>query len=188
MEKQVSFDTTLYILDKHDMIECKPFSKFHSFPYQDDRGQVSRIFRRLPLFSHVTSAHLEIWIPDVDEALSSYIANYIAKMSALKQLHPSIWLLQVFPEAVKIGWAVILELLRRNTRVNDLHEFTRYMSGPDIQQNVSRAHVRVQQLEIAAVFVRRLRDGNEDNYRLLHLTVDGCSLSRSIVGKEWFAV
>ncbi|KAL1480936.1 hypothetical protein MTO96_050621 [Rhipicephalus appendiculatus] len=78
MEEQVSFDTTLYILDKHEMIECKAFSKFHSFPYQDDRGEVSRIFRRLPSFTHVTSAHLEIWIPDVDEALSSDIADYIA--------------------------------------------------------------------------------------------------------------
>ncbi|KAL1430289.1 hypothetical protein MTO96_015169 [Rhipicephalus appendiculatus] len=45
---------------------------------QDDRGEVSRIFRRLPSFTHVTSAHLEIWIPDVDEALSSDIAHYIA--------------------------------------------------------------------------------------------------------------
>ncbi|KAH8037845.1 hypothetical protein HPB51_018333 [Rhipicephalus microplus] len=197
MEEQVSFDSTLYILDKHDMIECKAFSKFHSFPYQDDRGEVSRIFRRLPLFSHVTSAHLEIWIPDVDEALSSDIAHYIAEPSALKELHLTIWLRQVFPEAVKIGWAVILESLRRNTSVNDLRVFTRYMSGPDIQlladtlnscQNVRRAHVRVAQPEIATVFVRRLCDGIEDNYSILHLTVDGCSLSRSGVGKEWFAV
>ncbi|KAL3197602.1 hypothetical protein MRX96_044869 [Rhipicephalus microplus] len=134
---------------------------------------------------------------DVDEALSSDIAHYIAETSALKELHLTIWLRQVFPEAVKIGWAVILESLRRNTSINDLRVFTRYMSGPDIQlladtlnscQNVRRAHVRVGQPEIATVFVRRLRDGIEDNYSLLHLTVDGCSLSRSGVGKEWFAV
>ncbi|XP_049273568.1 uncharacterized protein LOC125759206 [Rhipicephalus sanguineus] len=197
MEEQVSFDTTLYILDKHEMIECKAFSKFHSFPYQDDRGEVSRLFRRLPSFTHVTSAHLEIWIPDVDEALSSDIAHYIETTSALKELHLTIWLRQLLPEAAKIGWAAILKSLRQNTSVNDLRVVTRFMSGPDIQlladtlnscQNVRRAHVRVGKPELAAAFVRRLRDGIECNYNLLRLTVDGCDLSRSGVSKEWFAI
>ncbi|KAL1480932.1 hypothetical protein MTO96_050624 [Rhipicephalus appendiculatus] len=197
MEEQVSFDTTLYILDKHEMIECKAFSKFHSFPYQDDRGEVSRIFRRLPSFSHVTSAHLEIWIPDVDEALSSDIADYIATTTALKELHLTIWLRQLFPGEAKIGWAAILESLRRNRSVNDLRVVTRYMSGPQVQllaetlnscRNIRRAHVRVGNPEIAAVFVRRLRDGIAGNYNLLHLTVDGCDLTRSRVSKEWFVI
>ncbi|KAL3217191.1 hypothetical protein MRX96_006094 [Rhipicephalus microplus] len=67
MEERVSFDTTLYILDEHEMLECKAFSKFHSFPCQDDHGEVSRMFRRLTSFTHVTAAHLEICIPDVNK-------------------------------------------------------------------------------------------------------------------------
>lgn len=197
VEEHVSFDTTLYILDKHEMLECKGFSKFHSFPYQDNHGEVSRIFRRLSTFAHVISAHLEIWIPDVDEALSSDIAHYIASTATLKELHLTIWLRHLFPEAAKIGWAVILESLRRNTSVNELRVVARFMNGPEIQlladalnsnRSIRRAHVRIGEPEVAAVFIRRLHAGIERNHNLLSLTVDGCVLSRSRVETVWFEV
>ncbi|KAH7943783.1 hypothetical protein HPB52_011615 [Rhipicephalus sanguineus] len=165
MEEQVSFDTTLYILDKHEMIECKAFSKFHSFPYQDDRGEVSRLFRRLPSFTHVTSAHLEIWIPDVDEALSSDIAHYIETTSALKELHLTIWLRQLLPEAAKIGWAAILKSLRQNTSVNDLRVVTRYGAEalerigkhPSLQQEVAHL-LSMSEVEAATLLRTELKD------------------------------
>ncbi|KAH7943784.1 hypothetical protein HPB52_011616 [Rhipicephalus sanguineus] len=197
MEEQVSFDTTLYILDKHEMLDCKAFSKFHSFPYQDDREEVSRIFRRLPSFTHVTTAHLEICIPDVDETLSSDIAHYIATTSVLKELHLTIWLRQLFPEAAMIGWSAILESLRRNTSVNELCVVTRFMSDPEIQlladtlnscENIRRIHVGVGDADVAAAFVRRMCDEIECNYSLLRLTVDGCALSRCGVSREWFGI
>ncbi|KAH8037855.1 hypothetical protein HPB51_018343 [Rhipicephalus microplus] len=197
MEEHVCFDTTLYILDKHDMLDCKSFSRFHSFPYQDNRGEVSRIFRRLPSLTHVTTADLEICIPDVDEMISADIAYYIATTCALKELHLTIWLRQLFPEAAQVVWAAILESLRRNTSVNELSVVTWFMSESEIQlladtltscQNVRRAHVGVGDGEVAAAFVRRLRDGIEGNYSLLRLTVDGCQLTRSTVSKEWFAI
>ncbi|KAL1467734.1 hypothetical protein MTO96_041967 [Rhipicephalus appendiculatus] len=197
MEEQVSFDTTLYVFDQHEMLGCKAFSKFHSFPYHDRRGEVPQLFRRLPSFTHVTTAHLEIFIPDVDEILSSGIAHYIATTSALKELHLKIWLRELFPEAVEVGWAAILESLRRNTSVNELRVVTRFMSEPEIEfladtlnscQNVRRVHVGVGDDEVAAAFVRRLRDGIESNYNLLRLTLDGCELTRGGVSKDWFVI
>ncbi|XP_050030266.1 uncharacterized protein [Dermacentor andersoni] len=197
VEEHVSFDTTLYILDKHEMLECKGFSKFHSFPYQDNHGEVSQTFRRLSTFAHVISAHLEVWIPDVDEALSSDIAHYIASTTTLKELHLTIWIRHLFPEAAKIGWAVILESLRRNTSVNELRVVARSTNGPEIQlladalnasRSIRRAHVRIGEPEVAAVFIRRLHAGIECNRNLLRMTVDGCVLSRSRVDTVWFAV
>ncbi|KAH6941500.1 hypothetical protein HPB50_019157 [Hyalomma asiaticum] len=85
-EDQVSFDTTLFMVDRHEMIECKAFSKFHSNPCRD-HGQMSRMLRRLASFAHVTTAHLCIWIPDVDEDQIYNMARYISTASALKELH-----------------------------------------------------------------------------------------------------
>ncbi|KAL3222213.1 hypothetical protein MRX96_050060 [Rhipicephalus microplus] len=194
MEEQVFFDTSLYILQEHKMIDCKAFSEFCSFCYEDYCGEVARMFRLLPSLTHVTTAHLEVCISDVFETISADIAHYIATKSALKELHLTIWHLNMAPQAAEIGWAGILESLRQNTSVNELGIAMRYVGKPEIQlladtlsscQNVRRAHVGVGD---PAAFVRRLRDGIEGNFNLLRLTIDGYAHAPPCVSKEWFAI
>ncbi|KAH6946268.1 hypothetical protein HPB50_012560 [Hyalomma asiaticum] len=196
VEDQVSFDTTFYILDRHEMIECKAFSEFHWDPCQDHR-RMSRLFRRLPSFAHVTTAHLSIWIPDVDDGQISDIARYISTKSALKELHLGIYLPETFAEWTKIGWAVILESLRQNASVNELRVIAVSMTAPQIElladalyckRNVRRLHTRMGMPELATAFVRRLCEGIEKNYSILSVTVDCLLLSRSSVYEEWFAI
>ncbi|KAH6920766.1 hypothetical protein HPB50_028244 [Hyalomma asiaticum] len=196
IEDQVSFDTIFSILDRHEMIECRAISEFYLYPCRD-RGQMSRMFRRLPSFTHVTTAHLSIWIPDEDDGQIADIARYISTTSALKELHLAICLYEPFSEETKIGWAVILESLRQNASVSELRVKAVSMTGPQIElladalyckRNVRRLHVRMGIPELATAFVRRLREGIEKNYSILSVTVDCLLLSRSNVYEEWFAI
>lgn len=201
MEEHVSFDTNLNISVKKEILECKGFSEFSAFVYRDEQARVLRILQRLPSLAHLTTAHLEIFKPYADEALSADIARYIATTSALKELHLWMRLRHRFPVAgdvnIDIGLALILESLCHNTSINELHVFPRFISGPETElladtlkssRTIRRVHVRIQDSEAACVFIRHLSDGIGHNRNLLCAAMDDCNISQSEVDQEWFAI
>lgn len=195
IEEQVSFDTTVYIMDDSETMECKRFHKFHSVVSQYNQEQISPIFRRLSSFAHVTTHHLEIMMPDVNEALCSAIGHYIATTSALKELHLTLSLPPLSRETPNVNW--LWESLRLNTSVNKLYVFAKRMTVPAAKlladvlksgQNIRRVHVKIEEPKAADAFVHHLRDGIECNHNLLSVAVDGCVLRRPRVDEDAFAI
>ncbi|KAH6941499.1 hypothetical protein HPB50_019156 [Hyalomma asiaticum] len=56
------------------------------------------------------------------------------------------------------------------------------------KQNIRRIQARIGKPELAAAFVRRLREGIEQNYSILSITVHCFLLSECSVDEEWFAI
>ncbi|XP_075724397.1 uncharacterized protein LOC142767062 [Rhipicephalus microplus] len=200
-EDHVHFATTLVIRDGHDMLRSKGFSKFYVFCNPDNLQMLSRMFRQLPSFTHVTIAHLEVPGSGLDEKLSSEIGHYIAATSALKELHLGMWLRNDFSVAtdadIEASWAIIVESLRKNTSVRELHVHTSYATKPEARLladavkssgNIHGAHVNIKAFEGAAVYVHRLRDGIEGNYILLRASVNEYVLLDSSICEEWFVI
>ncbi|KAL1486401.1 hypothetical protein MTO96_009178 [Rhipicephalus appendiculatus] len=192
IEEHVSFGTTLVITDGHEMLECKGFSKFYVFRDRHNLRKLSRLFRQLPSFTHVTVAHLAISRTWLDEEVSSDIGRYIATTSALKELYLWMWWRDHFPvaadAAIEVFWETIVESLRRNTSISELHVSAKYATKPEIQlladtvnssRNVRGAHVKIEAPQVAAVYVRRLHDGIERNHNLLRVSVDEYALKSS---------
>ncbi|KAH6942768.1 hypothetical protein HPB50_010087 [Hyalomma asiaticum] len=188
------FDTNLNISVKEEILECKGFSEFSAFVYRDEQGRVSRILRRLPSLTHLTTAHLEIFKPYADEALSADIALYIATTSALKELHLWMRLRHRFPVAgdvnIDMGLALILESLCHNTSINELHVFPRFISGPETEllADTLKSSRTIRRAPRENPRLRSGIDGIEHNRNLLCASMDDCNISQCEVDQEWFAI
>lgn len=201
MEEYVFFNGALDVTDKPEMIACKGFSKLSLCRYGDPGGHASRVFRMLPSVAHVTAVDLYIRTECADEKFSSDIAHYIATSSALKELHLTMFLRGLLPVTadtdVEECWPIIVESLRRNTGVSELHFSSYFVSGREMvlfadavkcSRNVRRVRADINDSQVGAALVRRLRDGIERNRNLLSVTVDDREVRQSGVDEEWFAI
>ncbi|KAK8769219.1 hypothetical protein V5799_008436 [Amblyomma americanum] len=184
-EENIAFDTTLDVTHNKEMLRCRGFSEVYAFPSQDSRDDFCRTFLWLPSLSHITCAHVEIWLPDVDEMTNRTIALYIRTATALRKLHMTVWLRYIFIESTKKCWRLISDSLHQNASIKELRVGVRCMDEQDVgllvnavrfSSSIRRIHLTAGKSDVAAAFIKDLRFGLEKNYRLVNITVDGCEL------------
>lgn len=178
-DDKVSFGT-YYIEENFDLLKWKVFSEVCVLSFGNFKSSVLRLFRQLPLFSHVTSARLDIWAGD--KPLSAAVARYLEAASTLQKLH--LWLGSGDGSNEDTdGWqSMILEALSRNTSVTELYVTAMHMDQHDIRlladavknsRKIQKVQFGTVTLNESSVLVRQLSVGIADNYTLLNLTLDG---------------
>lgn len=196
-EENVVFDTCVYVLQNSEIIRCRAFSQFYAFPCRDTWGEVYRTLILLPSLAHITSAHLEIWLPDVDQTLSKAIARYIQTTATLTKLHLTVWLRNVFREPTEECWRAICEALSQNVTIKELRIGARYMDDDEVRLlvdavkssgTIRKVQMTAGEAHIAIAFARCLRFGIEDNYKLVKVVVDGCVWSGVEMARDLFAI
>ncbi|XP_075535509.1 uncharacterized protein LOC142571105 [Dermacentor variabilis] len=193
-EKQVFFETN-FPPESADMLEYTGFSEMYACLRSDTISEFSRIMRRLPSASHVTSVHLVIAKHTMDSLMSSLIADYIRGSVALKNLHlilfsdPSLYL-------PRTCWTDILTSLSQNVSVTELHVEVPDMEERDTEmlaqtvkssKNMQRVYFVPESSHVACAFFKVLSKGITKNHTLLSVVVDA-SLGDKQAERDWFEV
>ncbi|XP_077512544.1 uncharacterized protein LOC144123613 [Amblyomma americanum] len=178
-DEKVSFGT-YYVEKNFELLEWKVFSEVCVLCFGNFKSSVLHLLHKLPLFSHVTCARLDIWAGD--RPLSLAVAKCLEAVSTLQKLH--LWLGSADGSSDDTdGWqSVILESLSRNTSVTELYVTAMHMEQQDLQllANAVKNSRKIQKVQFgtvslneSSVLIRLLSVGITDNYTLLSVTLDG---------------
>ncbi|XP_077522523.1 uncharacterized protein LOC144133354 [Amblyomma americanum] len=196
-EDNVSFETTINVVQNRESLRCRGFSQIYAFAYRDTWVEVDRTLVQISSLTHITSAHLEIWLPGVDKTMCMAIAHYISATASLRKLQITVWLRNIFREPTKECCQAICGALRQNASITELRVLAKLMDDDEVElladavrgsRNIRRVHLTAGEPRIAVAFVRRLRFSIEDHRNLVNVTVDGCELSGGHLATDLFVI
>ncbi|XP_077491495.1 uncharacterized protein LOC144102087 [Amblyomma americanum] len=175
--------------------QCSGYSQFSACLRSGTEDKFSRALQRLSSFSHVTSAHLDIWAAVLEDRHCSAIARYIETTTTLRELHLISWCHNFFSDARTERWRDIVHSLSRNASLEELRLRAVCMHLEDVEllanvirssQRLHTVHFIPERTSCAATFLRALSAGLAYNYTLISFTLHwGVN---SDMARDWLAV
>ncbi|XP_077523014.1 uncharacterized protein LOC144133785 [Amblyomma americanum] len=180
-EGKVSFGS-YYISEDFDFIDCKAFSDIYVYLPTNDAIE---LLRQLPMFEHITSMHITIWIRD--EARSSAVADYVGATHSLRKLELTLCSnVDDRMDATSRSWNAMMGSISRNTSIRQL-QVSIFDNGGVLcreqsehlaevigsSRNMRRVRFYASHPAITGAFLRRLSADVANNYTLVSFTVSG---------------
>lgn len=175
--------------------QCSGYSQFSACLRIGTEEKFSRALQRLASFTHITSAHLDVWTSVMEDTHCSAIAHYIETTTTLRELHLISWCQNFFSDARTERWRELVHSLSRNKSLAELRLRAVCMHLEDVEllatvirssRRLHTVHFIPERTSCAATFLRVLSMGLVDNYTLISFTLHWGVNSDMV--RDWLAV
>lgn len=178
-----------------DSLVWKEGSQCYAWLRSSTQPIFSRILRQLPSLSQVSSAHIDIWMPLVDEETSSVISMFLETTKTLKKLQLVFSRADFNAQYASRHWTSIVEALSRNRSVAELRMSAECVQEEDVEllagvvkssRTIHTVHYISERRCHTEAFFRLLSTGVKENYTILSVDLRGYVDKEAAMG--FFAV
>lgn len=166
-----------------DSLVWKECSQCYAWLRSSTQPIFRRILQQLPLFAHVTSVHIDIWMPLLDEETSSIISTCIEKSQSLRKLHLVCTRGDInAPAGTNRCWASVVESLSLNRSIRELRISAECVEEEDIERlagviksspNIHTVHYISERRCHTNAFFRVMCEDAAANYTVLNIDLRG---------------